>query len=322
MKKVLFLCAGLTLSAMIAFGQEIPKLKVTERDMTGVIFRCVNDNETVVEVQSNLPLSFDSTIDKEITFCDTKEENGFFFYQLLFATTKKFDGRKLKIKSYGFDTHIQALNLKEKVPVGFLVINETKFKADNFYNEEKYREALKEYEKLYSINPKDIYVEGRINLCNKKIDNSNISKTTNKSIMLKTEDIEKEYVVKQYINGTYKGYVRNEKHGQEGTFGWTTEKRHGQGTFIWNNGDRYDGDYANDMMSGKGKLRSPSGKFRYEGTFEKNKFNGWGIYYHDDGWRHEGYFKDGQPHGEGTRYDKKGKVQRKGIWENGEFKSK
>jgi hypothetical protein len=132
---------------------------------------------------------------------------------------------------------------------------------------------------------------------------------------------EQEYVVKQYINGTYKGYIRKIKQGQD-TFGWNIEKRHGQGSFIWNNGDRYDGNYVNGIMSGYGILRSKIRKFRYEGNFENNDYNGKGIYYHDDGWRHEGYFKNGQPHGEGTRYDKKGKVQKKGIWENGEFKSK
>jgi hypothetical protein len=40
------------------------------------------------------------------------EESSFFFYDLLFSTDKKYKGRKLKIKSFGFETHAQSLNLK------------------------------------------------------------------------------------------------------------------------------------------------------------------------------------------------------------------
>jgi tetratricopeptide (TPR) repeat protein len=71
----------------------------------------------------------------------------------------------LKIKSYGFDTYTQPLDLKSKVPVGLLIMRE----ADALYNAGNFSEALKEYEKLYSINPKDEYVERRIKSCNEKI---------------------------------------------------------------------------------------------------------------------------------------------------------
>ena len=36
---------------------------------------------------------------------------------------KKYEGRKLKIKSYGFQTHVEPLDLKAKVAVGLLVID-------------------------------------------------------------------------------------------------------------------------------------------------------------------------------------------------------
>jgi len=172
MKRLLFLCTGLVISVLTTFGQEVPKLKVTENDMNMVIFRCAGENETVVEVQSNIPLTFESTMDKEVIFCDTREENGFFIYELLFSTDKRYNGRRLKITSYGFDTHIQSLVLKDRVPVRLLVINETKFIADDLFNEGKFNEALMEYEKLYSINPNDAYVKRRIDLCNDKINGS------------------------------------------------------------------------------------------------------------------------------------------------------
>ena len=172
MKKKLFLCIGLMFSAVSMFGQEVPVLSVTERDMSNVVFRYTGDKETVVEVKSNVRVEFESTLDKIVNIHKAYEENGFFFYELLFPTDDKiYNGRKLKIKSYGFETYLQPLDLKSKIPVGLLVINDTKRKADDFYHAGKYREALKEYEKLYSINSKDAFVESRIILCNDKINN-------------------------------------------------------------------------------------------------------------------------------------------------------
>jgi hypothetical protein len=121
-KKTLLLYIGFIFSAVPIFGQEIPQLKVTDRDITNVIFRKCGDNETVVQVQSNVPLEFESTMDNAVNVYQVVEESGFFFYDLLFPTDKKYSGRKLKIRSYGFDTYIQPLELQAKVPVGLLVL--------------------------------------------------------------------------------------------------------------------------------------------------------------------------------------------------------
>ena len=171
MKKVLFLSVAFALSMSAIFGQNLPILKVTERDMTGRIFRDVRENETVVEIQSNVDLEFESTMDRGITILGKRNESGYIWYGLLFSTGNNYDGRKLKIKSNGFETYIQQLDLKSKVPVGLLVINETKRKADDYFHSEKYVEAKREYEKLRSINSKDDYVLERITECNAKIQN-------------------------------------------------------------------------------------------------------------------------------------------------------
>jgi hypothetical protein len=115
--------AGLIISTTVMFGQEIPELKVTAKDMTGVIFREMGDSESIVEVQSNVPLTFESTMDKEVNIYNTKEENGFFFYYLKFPIVDKHKGRKLqlKIKSHGYQYHYEPLDLKAKVPVGLYV---------------------------------------------------------------------------------------------------------------------------------------------------------------------------------------------------------
>ncbi|MDR0560656.1 MAG: hypothetical protein LBG92_10845, partial [Prevotellaceae bacterium] len=118
-KKTLLLFISFIFSAAPIFGQENPQLKVTDRDMSKKVFRYLNDNQTVVQVQSNVPLEFASSMEA-VNVCNVVEENGFFFYDLLFSTKK---GRfKLIIKSYGFDSYTtQSLTLQEKVPVGLLV---------------------------------------------------------------------------------------------------------------------------------------------------------------------------------------------------------
>jgi len=133
MARVSFLFVMLIFSILELFGQDA--LTVSSKDMTGVIFRYVGDNETVVEVQSNVKLEFESTMDKVVNVHKTYEENGFFFYELLFSTNPpnvptKYDGRKLIIKSYGFQYYKEPLDLKEKIPVGLYVEgNKKKFQG-------------------------------------------------------------------------------------------------------------------------------------------------------------------------------------------------
>jgi tetratricopeptide (TPR) repeat protein len=46
---------------------------------------------------------------------------------------------------------------------------DSKRDADDYYNSSRLENALKEYEKVYAINPQDIYTKERIELCNEKI---------------------------------------------------------------------------------------------------------------------------------------------------------
>lgn len=54
-------------------------------------------------------------------------------------------------------------------------------------------------------------------------------------------------------------------------------KKEGQGTFIWEDGSTYVGEFDNDYMNGYGKLTIP-GKGTYEGNFIKGKKSGTGTY--------------------------------------------
>jgi|GEM_PF-2344160 len=180
MRKIFFIYVILLLSAAATSGQDLPQLKVTERDMTGRIFTCASNNETVVQIQSNVRLDFETNMDNAISYCGKREreENGFFWYDVKFPTNteyKKYDGRKLTISSIGFEDYIYPLDLKSKVSVGLLVTR----LADGLYYAGNYGEALKEYEKLRTVNPKDDFIVERIADCKAQISASTTHGTTN-----------------------------------------------------------------------------------------------------------------------------------------------
>ena len=88
---------------------------------------------------------------------------------------------------------------------------------------------------------------------------------------------------------------------------WKNGKRCGYGTLEWKDGSKYVGDWDRDEnWTGKGKYYLANGD-RYEGDFANNAITGYGIYYMSDGRRYEGYFKDGN-------YNGKGKF----FWPNGD----
>ena len=49
------------------------------------------------------------------------------------------------------------------------------------------------------------------------------------------------------------------------------------GIYEWNDGRRYDGDWKNNQMHGKGVFTWDNGK-RYEGEYKDDKKNGYGVF--------------------------------------------
>ena len=119
MMKKIFIFTALIFWILPLLGQK--RLQITEKNMSGVIFREAGDNETVVEVQSNVPLDFESTMDKQVNVYKKKQEGSFFYYKLKFPTGTNYKGRRLTIKSYGFFNCDYPLELQAKVSVGLLV---------------------------------------------------------------------------------------------------------------------------------------------------------------------------------------------------------
>ncbi|CAF1223244.1 unnamed protein product [Rotaria sp. Silwood1] len=94
------------------------------------------------------------------------------------------------------------------------------------------------------------------------------------------------------------------------------------------NGDRYEGDWEDDMKNGEGTLYYADGG-KYEGEWANDLRNGYGVNSWGNGDRYEGNWKDNKKHGEGTLfYANGGKYvgeweddmrngQGKNIWVNG-----
>jgi S1-C subfamily serine protease len=71
------------------------------------------------------------------------------------------------------------------------------------------------------------------------------------------------------------------------------------GTYTFNNGDKYVGEWRDDKRNGKGTDTYANGD-KYVGESKDDKQNGQGTYTYADGNRYVGEFKDGKQNGQGT----------------------
>jgi hypothetical protein len=126
--------------------------------------------------------------------------------------------------------------------------------------------------------------------------------------------------------GVYEGMFVNGKWEGEGSVTWPSGssykggflegKKHGKGVYVYNNGDVFDGEYYYSNIL-RGTFTFQSGN-KYVGEFQNNSFNGKGKYYLTDGSRYEGNFQNGTYSGKGIYYSKDG-TRYEGDFSNGKF---
>lgn len=100
------------------------------------------------------------------------------------------------------------------------------------------------------------------------------------------------------VQGVRQGYgTFKYNNGDVYTGNWYNNKRSGRGMCKYKNGDSYEGDWENDTCQ-DGTLTYANGD-EYNGRWKKDKIHGWGKYRKADGSTYEGKFKDSKKDGGG-----------------------
>jgi hypothetical protein len=100
---------------------------------------------------------------------------------------------------------------------------------------------------------------------------------------------------------------------------WKDDQREGQGTNYWANGNRYVGQYKAGKAEGQGAYYWANGN-RYVGQYKADKKEGQGTFYWEAlGQRYEGQYKAGLRGGLGIQYAKNGSIRNEGLWEDDKF---
>jgi hypothetical protein len=95
---------------------------------------------------------------------------------------------------------------------------------------------------------------------------------------------------------------------------WVDGQRHGTGTFVYTNGDRYYGDWENDIKNGTGTYTWPSGT-EYKGEWVDGLRKGTGTQIWSNGDEYSGDWKDDKRHGYGTYTYGRSGGKYEGEWE-------
>ena len=97
-------------------------------------------------------------------------------------------------------------------------------------------------------------------------------------------------------------------------------ERNGNMSVIFENGDKYTGDFVHNIKEGKGYMLYSNGD-KYEGQFSKDKKEGFGIMLYCNGERYEGEFKDDEKNGYGIYQYLDGEIY-KGDFKNGNMEGR
>ena len=112
--------------------------------------------------------------------------------------------------------------------------------------------------------------------------------------------------------GTYI-YDSGSKYVGEYKDGW----RDGQGTYIYDSGSKYVGEWKDGEMNGQGTYTYDSGS-KYVGEWKDGEMNGQGTYTWANGDKYVGEWKDGKQNGQGTYTYADGSIWHSGLWKDDE----
>ena len=118
-------------------------------------------------------------------------------------------------------------------------------------------------------------------------------------------------------NGQGKTFTKNGKVRYQGNF--VNGCLQGKGKLYFDNDEYYEGDFLNNVKHGKGKLYYPNGQIKYDGDFANDKFDGYGKYVLENGENYIGEWSNGLRHGKGAVYESNGYLKQQGNYINGNY---
>lgn len=94
-------------------------------------------------------------------------------------------------------------------------------------------------------------------------------------------------------------------------------KKEGMGSYFYQDGRKYIGNFKNDLPNGEGEFYNSEGALQFKGTWKDGNYQtGKGFSFYNNK-KYEGEYKNGKPNGFGVYSDTTGKVIAKGIWKDG-----
>ena len=121
-------------------------------------------------------------------------------------------------------------------------------------------------------------------------------------------------VINNLPNGKGQRFTKNGMLRYEGDF--VNGLLYGKGKLIWDDGEYYEGDWVNDKRYGKGKMFYKNGKIKYDGDFVNDKYEGKGKYIYENGEYYIGQWSNGQRQGKGAMYLNDGYMKYEGNFFN------
>ena len=146
------------------------------------------------------------------------------------------------------------------------------------------------------------------NLLKQNVYSKNLDKSEKESNKLKSTKV-LEYISKEYPNGDlYEGNTKDGLRSGDGTYYWQSgqkytgewllDKKHGNGVMTWPNGDKYSGQWLNDKKHGEGAYVWANGN-KYNGEWEFDMRNGFGVNTWKSGDTYSGQWVKGTRTGKG-----------------------
>lgn len=114
-----------------------------------------------------------------------------------------------------------------------------------------------------------------------------------------TKDISGETIAQEQESNQFSGYGEKRFDGYLYTGDLVNGIPHGEGTILWDDGNRFEGHFSHGLSNGNGTFTWNDGN-SYTGDYVAGEMSGYGALQWNDGTRYEGQFQSGNPSGLGT----------------------